>query len=137
MGKKASKNLNYSLNAVALEGGLNSASLDVKQTNPVVTAFSDAGPRRVVDNYDFSSAIEGAFDGAAGANDATLFGLVGSDGVAMAFDPTGAAAPGPNDPHYDATSVVLDSYSIKAALGSAITISAGLSGASALARNVA
>lgn len=137
MGKVASKNLNVSLNSVALEDELTSAGLDIKQTNPVVTALSDEGPRRVVDNYDYTASLEGGFDGASGQGDATFFGMIGSDGVALAFDPTGAASPGPNDPHYDAASVVLESYSIKASVGSAVTYSAGLAGNSKLDRAVA
>lgn len=136
MAKQPGKNLNLAVNAVAIEDDLNSANLDVKQEVPVVTSFADAGPRRVVGNYDFAVSMEGAPDFAAGQSDATLFGLVGSSGVAVGFDPTGAAA-GADDPNYDATSMVLEAYSIKAAVGAAVTMSATLQGNSALTRAVA
>lgn len=136
MAKQPGKNLNLAVNAVAIEDDLNSANLDVKQEVPVVTSFADAGPRRVVGNYDFAVGMEGAPDFAAGQSDATLFGLVGSSGVAVGFDPTGAAA-GADDPNYDATSMVLEAYSIKAAVGAAVTMSATLQGNSALIRAVA
>jgi hypothetical protein len=64
--------------------------------------------------------------------DATLFGLVGNDGVASAFDPTGASA-ATNDPNYDST-MVLESYQIDAKVGSALMFSATLQGAGALTR---
>ena len=91
-----------------------------------------AGPTRVVGNYEHSLDISGQFDGASGAVDATLFGLVGSAGVASAFDPTGASA-ATNDPNYDST-MVLESYQIDAKVGSALMFSATLQGAGALTR---
>ena len=136
MAKQASKNLNLAINAVAIEDDLDGATLDIKQETPEVTSFSDAGPRRVVGNYDYSCKVDGSPDFATGQSDATLFALIGSTGVAMGFDPTGNAA-GANDPNYDATSVVLESYSIKAAVGQGVKMSASLAGNSALARTVA
>ncbi|MDO8704081.1 MAG: hypothetical protein Q7J84_03965 [Sulfuricaulis sp.] len=102
----------------------------------MVTSLADAGPRRVVGNYDFSLGAEGVADFASGQSDATLFGLIGSAGVAMALDPTGTSA-GPNDPNYDATSIVLESYSVKGGVGAGVTFSAALQGNSALSRAVA
>lgn len=137
MAKVASKVANLSIAAVALEDDVQSITLKVDQETPEVTALADVGPRRVVDNYDYSLSIDGAVDFASGQTDATLFGLVGNtDGGAMAFDPTGNSA-GPNDPNYDATSVVLSSYQIKASRKDAVTFSAELRGASALTRAVA
>lgn len=137
MAKKPAKLINVALGAVALEGCISNVSLDVRQELPVVTALSDAGPRRVVDNYDYGVSMDGAADFAAGQSDATLFGQVGGAGAALAFDPTGAAVPGVDDPHYDAASVLLESYSIKGSAGAGVTYSATLQGNSALARAVA
>lgn len=136
MAKKAAKDANIAINTVALEDDVTSFDLSVRQETPVVTALSDAGPRRVVGNYDYSLNLDGAADFASGQSDATLFGLVGSSGVAMAVDPTGGAA-GANDPNYDATSVVLESYSVKGSVGNPVTFSSVLQGNSALARAVA
>mgnify|MGYP001591743562 FL=1 len=136
MAKKAAKDINFSLNSVALEDDITSMSQDVKQEVIDVTSFSDAGPRRVVGNYDYSYGLSGADDFASGQSDATIYGLVGSTGVASAFDPTGATA-GANDPNYDSTSVVLESYSIKGAVGAAVTFDATVQGNAALARAVA
>ncbi len=137
MGKIAAKVINVSLATVAIEDELTSASLNVTQEVPVVTGLSDTGPRRVVGNYDYNAQLEGAFDGASAQGDATIFGMVGaSSAKALAFDPTGASA-GADDPNYDATDVVLESYTISGSVGNPVTYSATVQGNSALARNVA
>lgn len=136
MAKKASAVANLSVNSVALESYLDSISLKVTQETPDVTGLVQTGPSRVVGNYDHSLDVAGQFDGASGAIDATLFGLVGSAGVAIDFSPTGATA-GANDPHYTATGEVLSSYTIDAKVGDAVKVSASLMGNSALTRAVA
>jgi hypothetical protein len=136
MAKQPAKNANISINAVALEDDIDNFTLPITQELPVVTCFGDAGPRRVTGNYDYGLDISGGADFAAAQSDATLFGLLGNAGVAMAVDPTGASA-GANDPNYDATSVVLESYQISGAVGGRVDFSAALKGNSALARAVA
>ena len=136
MAKQPAKNLNVTVNAVAMEDDLTGASLDIKQETAVVTSFADSGPRRVVGNYDYTMALDGVPDFAAAQSDATLFAMIGSAGAATAFEPTGGVV-GAADPHYDSTSSVLESYSIKAAVGQAVTFNASLAGNSALARAVA
>lgn len=136
MAKQAARNINISINAVALEDDFDSASLSVDQETPVVTSFADAGPRRLAGNYDYTLEIAGKGDFAASQSDATLFALIGSAGVAMAFDPTGATA-GANDPNYDSTSIVLSSYKISGAIGGAVEIAATMQGNAALSRAVA
>ncbi len=132
MGKIASRNLNLTLNAVALEDELNSASLNVTQETPDATAFADAGPRVVTANYGYSADISGYCDFVASQGDATLFGLIGSSGVSMGLDPTGVTA-GTDDPNYDAT-VCLSSYTLTFQQGNAAAYSANLVGNSALVR---
>lgn len=133
MAKRPARDANLAINSVALEDEATSISLDVKQEAIKVDGLSSTGPERVVGNYDYSLQLDGNADFASGQGDATIFGMVGSSGVAMAFDPTGAAA-GASDPNYDATSVVLESYSIKAGVGGATTYSATFQGNSALSR---
>lgn len=135
MAKIAAKASNFTLNSVAIEDELNSIDLKVDQETFLVNGFSAAGPERVVGNYDWTESIGGSADFAASQGDATIFGLVGSAGVAAAFDPTGTTA-GTNDPNYDGT-VVLKSYSISSKVGAAVTYSAELEGTSALTRAVA
>jgi hypothetical protein len=135
MAKRAARDTNLSLNAVALENFLGSYTQDLQQENIVTTGFADAGPRRVVANYDHNLSLDGNNDFASGALDATIFGLLGSAGVASDLDPTGAVA-GPSAPHYTSTQV-LESYSIKGGIGQAVTFSAKTNGAAALTRAVA
>lgn len=136
MSKQPSKNLNLTVNSVALEDDLTSASLDVRQELSDVSALSDTGPRRVVGNYDYGMGLEGVADFAASQSDATIYAMVGSSGVATTFDPTGQGA-GASDPNYDSTSMVLETYSIKTAVGAGVTFSAQLQGNAALSRAVA
>ena len=136
MAKQPSKNQNLTINAVALEDDFSSISLSVEQETPEVTSFADAGPRRVVGNYDYTLEVGGFPDFASAQSDATLFAMVGSTGVTFGYDPTGASA-GPNDPNYDSTSAVLSSYSISGSVGGAVELSATILGNSALARTVA
>lgn len=136
MAKQPSKNLNLTVNAVALEDDMDKGDLSITQEAGVVTSFADAGPRVVTGNYDYKLSIGGAADFASAQSDATLFALVGSTGVAFGYDPTGASA-GANDPNYDATGAVLTSYTISAALGQGIKYTAELTGGSALTRTVA
>lgn len=136
MAKLASTKPNVTVNAVAIEDELTSFNLDIEQETAKTDGLSSVGPERVVGNYDYSLGLEGNFDGAAAQGDATLFALIGSTGVAVGVDPTGNAA-GANDPNYDATSMVLSRYGIRAAIGQPVTYSGELQGNSALARTVA
>lgn len=136
MAKQPAKNANISINSVALEDDIDNFELSVTQETPVVTALADAGPRRVVGNYDYNVRVRGGADFAASQSDATLFGLIGSSGVAVAVDPTGESA-GTNDPNYDASSAVMTSYKISGAVGGRVDFEAELMGNSALQRNVA
>ena len=116
MAKQPAKNANIAINAVAIEDDMTSFALNVEQETPESTSFADAGPRRLTGNYDYSLEVAGVADFASGQSDATLFAMVGSAGVAMAVDPTGASA-GANDPNYDSTSIVLAAYSIRGQVG--------------------
>lgn len=135
MAKFSGKALNVTLNSVAIEDDMNDSTLNVTQETPEVTSFADAGPRRVVGNYDYTFAMSGFPDFASGQSDATIYGLVGSSGVSIGWDPTGASA-GTNDPNYDSTSVVLTSYSISASVGGAVEFSAEVAGNAALTRSL-
>lgn len=137
MAKVPSRESTISINAVALECYVDSWDLNVNQNTPDTSSLCDTGPKRVADNYDYDVGIKGKADFAAGASDATLFGLVGdTDGGALDISPTGNAA-GASDPHYESDNVVLQSYSISASLGQAIQYSAKLAGANTLSRTVA
>lgn len=136
MAKQPSKNINVTLNSVSIEDDMNDTSLNITQETPEVTSFSDAGPRRLTGNYDYNFDLSGNPDFASAQSDATIFGLVGSAGVSIGWDPTGTTA-GANDPNYDSTSVVLGSYTISASVGGAVEFSAQVLGNAALSRAVA
>lgn len=62
-----------------LSGVLNAADLDVSQELAVVTAFSDAGPRRLAANYDVKNSLNGFFDGDQNAFDQLAFSELNTD----------------------------------------------------------
>lgn len=135
MAKTPAKSIDFTFNSVALEDELSSIEQEVTQETPVVTSFADAGPRRVVGNYDYRYALEGFFDPAASQGDATLAAQIGGSGAATDFEPTGNAA-GAGDPNYTSTSMLLSSYSIRGQVGGPITYSAELVGNAAISRDV-
>lgn len=135
MAKIASRDMDLTVNSVALECYTDSVTFNIKPETPVVTAFCDAGPRRIPANYDWDSSLSGPNDFASGALDATIHALLGSTGVAQTLETTGAAA-GANSPTYTG-SVVLGSYSIQFGVGQAAKYNATLLGTTALTRNVA
>jgi len=137
MPKQPAKNANIMVDTVVMEDDIDSFSLTVTPEVPVVTALSDAGPRRVVGNYDYSLDISGANDFAAGMSDATLYNLCSdAAGGPVGVDPTGATPATASDPHYDGT-YMCSSYKISGAVGGRIDFAATLVGASALTRTVA
>ncbi len=136
--KIPSKQFNLAIATVAVEAYVKDASLDLTQELPDVTAISDVGPRRVIGNYAYNLAINGDADFTSGLQDATIYGCLGTTAVkAMGFDPTGSTAAGASDPHFDATDIVMASYSLKAAVGAGVTYSAQFQGNSSMTRTVA
>lgn len=73
MGKIAASVSRIYLDEFDLSGVLNSFDLSLEQERAVVTALSDAGPRRVVGNYDHKHSVQGFFDGDTGKFDAQAF----------------------------------------------------------------
>lgn len=137
MAKQPSKNVDISVSAVPLEDDADSFNLTVTPATPVVTAFSDTGPRRVMDNFDYTLDLSGAADFASGQSDDTLFDLTtNAAGGAVSVDPTGVTADA-NNPNYDSTSMMASSYSISATQGGRVEFSASLVGNSDLTRAVA
>jgi hypothetical protein len=133
--KIAAWRTNLTINAVAIEDEATSIGLELKQEVISVDGFQNTGPERLVGNYDWSTKVDGNADFASGQGDATIFALLGSAGVAQDFSPTGAVA-GASDPHYTGI-VVLETYSIIAAVGAALKYTTQFQGASALTRAVA
>lgn len=78
MSKIAANLIRVYLNQFDLSGVLNAASLKVEQETPVVTCFSDTGPRRVVGNYDHNQSLTGLFEPTDDGYDEQLQALLGS-----------------------------------------------------------
>jgi hypothetical protein len=136
MAKIRSSRSKFSLGGTALEDFITSITQGITQPEIDTTCLGDAGPRSLIDNYKYTYALDGHADFAAGASDATLFGLVGDeDGAATVFQPTGAAA-GADDPNYTG-GAVLTSLNITSRVGSPVDYSAQLSGRETLLRAVA
>lgn len=76
MAKSPASTFRVYLDEFAVSGYLNSSMQEVAQETPVVTCFSDTGPRRVVANYDVQHEDNGFFDGVDDAIDEILHGLV-------------------------------------------------------------
>lgn len=76
MAKYSNLNTRIWLDEFDLSGFLNSAAQDVKQETIPVTCFSDAGPRRLVGNYDHSHQHGGFFDGADDSFDEQIFAML-------------------------------------------------------------
>lgn len=137
MAKQPAVNVNITVSTVSLEDDINSFTLSIDQETPVSTSFADAGPRRLVGNYDYNLDIGGAADFAAAQSDATLFALVGASAVQpVTVDPTGVTADA-NNPNYDSADMLLASYSITGSVGGVVEYSANLVGNALLARAVA
>ena len=76
MAKVAAHGTRIYLDQYDLSGYLNSSEQTVDQETPVVTCFSDTGPRRVVGNYDYSHNDLGFFDGTDDAVDEIVHALL-------------------------------------------------------------
>lgn len=66
MAKYANTGTRIFLDQYDVSGFLNAASLDIKQEVSVGTGFGDAGPRRIVGNYDHAASHTALFDAEAG-----------------------------------------------------------------------
>jgi len=138
MSKHPAKSANIMIDSVALEDDIDNFSLNITQETPVSTSFADAGPRRLVGNYDYTLDVGGSPDFTAAMSDATLFALIGHTAAnPVGVDPTGAAGAGAADPHYDSADMILTSLSISGSVGGRVDFSASLAGNAAIARTVA
>ena len=74
-----------------ISGDMNAFTLNINQVTPVVTAFSDTGPRRVVGDYDYDASYTGFLEPTTVLSDEQIFALLGS-----ATDHFIASCPGAN-----------------------------------------
>jgi hypothetical protein len=121
------------LNAWDISGFLNATDLTIKQEVPDVTAFSDAGPRRLVGNYDHSHTHSGFIDTADDSFDENMFGLLTAAGPLYLAKMFGASAAG--SVVYESI-VDLSEQPRSAAIGNAILLNFNAEGASGIARGL-
>lgn len=120
MAKVASHPTRIWLDEIALSGYLTSTELKVEQETFPVTTFADAGPRRVVGNYDHSGSHMGLFDAATGAFDVQAFTDFRTDEDHYLCQAFGAATE--NSAAYERV-VRLTDQPRKAAVGAALLLS--------------
>lgn len=130
MARAHGKDVNFSYNAVALEGELNSVTITFEVPEADITSFNDAWQNFVVGKKSTVTEIAGVLNMAAGGADVTLFEGIGAGPKTTIFDPTGSG-PNTNDPEYQCTAsgltgVLVENYSITLPVGGAATFTATL-----------
>lgn len=134
MGRLSAKDLDFSINAVALEDELNSAEMAIDVDVPEITAFADSAKTFVEGKYGWSVNVSGSADLAASQGDATIFALLGGGAVTMVNTP-GGGSEGSDNPDYTG-SVFLSSYRLRSAVDGPVAYDAGFQGSGALTRDV-
>lgn len=132
MAKLASAGTRIYVDQYALSGFLNSVDMAVKQELADVACFSDAGPRRLVGNYDHSHSLAGFFDGTAAQIDEIVHSLLDDDDHYL-LELFGASAAG--NIAYESI-VHLANKPIKAAVGAGILLDQTLEGSGGQSRGL-
>ena len=104
MARVMGDNVNFSFNAVALEGLLESVEQVVTVPEANITSFADAWQNFLAgDKKDVVTNIEGPANQADASGERQLLDAIGGGPKSTVFDPTGSG-PGSNDPEYQCTS---------------------------------
>jgi hypothetical protein len=119
MARKSARNLNISLNAVAIEDSVNSVTTTFTNGEAEITAFSDAWQNFLAGKTDVVTTIDGTYDTSTDGTDApeTLWDAQQSGGKALVIDPTGSG------PDTDLPEYQVASSGLTGALVTAITCS--------------
>jgi len=128
MARTHGKDVNYSYNAVALEGELNNVVMNITVPPADITSFNDAWQNFVAGKPSIQTEITGTLNMAAGGGDVTLFEGFGAGPKSTVFDPTGSG-PGANDPEYQCTAsgltgALVANYSVSLPVGGSATFAA-------------
>lgn len=102
MARTHGKDLNFSINAVSLEGELERVRMAARVPEADITAFADVYQNALAGKRDVQLEISGSYDPAASGGDDTIFGLIGTGPKSTVLDPTGAG-PDTNAPTYNCT----------------------------------
>jgi len=141
MGRTHGKNADFSFNAVAIEGELESIAQNITVPEAEITSFADAYQNFVAGKKSTTYELAGMVNMAAAGADVTLFGQIGAGGVSTIFDPTGSG-PAANAPEYQCTAsgltgTLVRSYRISLLVGGKAAISATLQVSGLISRAVA
>ena len=131
MSKQAAHGTRIWLNQWDLSGYLNSSEQAVDQETPVVTCFAEAGPRRVVGNYDVSHSDLGLFDGTDDVIDEILHALLENSSDHYLTKLFGSSAEG--GVAYDSF-VSLTKKPLSGAVGGAVLLNVESAGRNGIAR---
>ena len=132
MAKTAANVLRVYLDEFAISGYTNNSQMTVDQETLVTTCFEDAGPRRLVGNYDVMHDDAGFFEGGAGLFDVQLDGLIDDNDHYLTKLPNGSAE---NSVAYDSV-VRLTGKPMSAQAAGAILLKVASAGANGLVRGL-
>lgn len=135
------KNVNYSLNGVALEGSLKSITMDFEVPEGEITSYADAWQNFLAGKPSVKAELSGTYDQASGAAKATLLAAIGVGPVTSIFDLTGSG-PAADNPEYTCTASgltgsLVESVKISLPVGEAGTYSATIRNSGLTTRAVA
>ena len=133
MVKMAASPTRIYLDEFDFSGSMTATSLDITQEAPVATCFSDAGPRRVVGNYEFAQSHSGLFEPTDDGFDEQIFALLADGTDHYLTQLFGANAAG--NVAYDSI-VQLTAEPRSAAVGGAILLNFDTAGAGGLSRGL-
>ena len=102
MSRVHGKDVNYSLNGVALEGELTEVRIDFEVPEADITSYADAWQNFLAGKPSVKAELSGVFNPAAGAGKATLLAAIGAGPVTSVFDLTGSG-PAAGNPEYTCT----------------------------------
>lgn len=139
MAEEHGDHFTFNFDGVAIQSNLRRVSFEMAPTTADVTAAGDTTRQHVkgkIINVDVR--VDGNWDPASGAIDATLFDHIKNDtaAVALQFSPTGAA-PSATNPRYDLAGSWCSRYTIEASIDDAVRCSAEFVDSGALTRTVA
>ena len=117
------KNANFSHNAVALEGWIDSIDQTATVPEAEITSFADTYQNFLAGKKDVKTELAGPLDMVLAAVDVSLFGAIGDGPLSTIFDPSGSG-PGADNPQYKCTAsgltgALVANYRIECPVGGA------------------
>lgn len=141
MARTHGKNVNFSVNGIAIEDELQNARIRFAVPPADITAFADTWGTSLAGKKSTTIEIAGFLDQALSQGDATILGLIGGGSVSSVLDLTGSG-PGANAPEYQCTAsgltgTLLRRYRVSLPVGGAATYEAEFQNSGSTTRAVA